>query len=121
MKDTEIFCLAGIYDTWVNKATGEVLNTCSMVTTEANALMAKIHNVKLRMPLILPIECEKNWIDPNLTVEEIKNLMQPIDENLIQAYSISRRITSKTLNPNAPETLERIDYPELRLIDALGA
>ena len=53
LKDEEIFCLAGIYDTWVNKETGELKNTFSIITTEANPLMAKIHNLKLRMPFIL--------------------------------------------------------------------
>lgn len=120
MKDTEIFCLAGIYDTWVNKATGEVLHTCSIVTTEANALMAKIHNVKLRMPLILPQDAERKWIEPNVTEDEIKNLMQPLADDLLEAYTIGKRITSKTLNPNTAETLDRVDYPELSLIDAFG-
>jgi putative SOS response-associated peptidase YedK len=120
MKENEIFCLAGIYDAWINKTSGEVLNTFSIVTTEANALMAKIHNIKLRMPVILPQDAEKKWLEPNLTALEIKNLMTPLDDRLMEAYTISRRITNKTLNPNVPETIERMEYPELSFMDALG-
>ncbi|HKL34297.1 MAG TPA: SOS response-associated peptidase, partial [Tangfeifania sp.] len=36
--------LAGLWNDWTNKETGEVLNTYSIVTTRANSLMAKIHN-----------------------------------------------------------------------------
>ena len=120
MKDNEIFCLAGICDTWMNKTTGEVLNSFTIVTTEANVLMAKIHNIKLRMPVILPQDAEKKWLEPNINALEIKNLMTPLDDRLMEAYTISRRITSRSENPNVPETIERMEYPELSFMDALG-
>jgi len=117
LKDEEIFCLGGIYDEWVNKQSGEIINTFSIVTTEANPLMAKIHNLKLRMPLILSKDKAKDWLVPNLSESDIKSLMKPLDENLMTAYTISKRITSKTENPNSPETLVPYNYPELELID----
>lgn len=49
---------AGLWNDWTDKATGEIINTFSIVTTPGNPMMAKIHNnPKLegpRMPLILP-------------------------------------------------------------------
>ena len=114
LKNEEIFCLGGIYDEWVNKETGEILNTFSIVTTEANPLMQKIHNLKLRMPLIFSKETEKEWLNPDLSENEIKNLMKPLDENLMVAYTISKRITSRTENPNDPDTLIPFIYSELQ-------
>jgi len=57
------FAFAGIYSTWIDKSTGEMLNTYSMITTEANELMAEIHNIKKRMPIILTPENEQLWLN----------------------------------------------------------
>lgn len=117
LKNEELFCLGGIYDSWVDKDSGEIMNTFSIVTTEANGLMAKIHNLKLRMPFILPCSRAREWLNPQLTENEIKALIQPLDERLMAAHTISKRITSRSENPNAPETLVPFEYPELQLLD----
>lgn len=61
-KDQEIFAFAGIYSTWENPQNGEQVNSYSIVTTEANALMSEIHNNKKRMPVILKKEDRENWL-----------------------------------------------------------
>jgi putative SOS response-associated peptidase YedK len=66
----EIFCFAGLYDKWVNRATGEVLKTYTMVTTEANELMQYIHNHKRRMPVILNREDENAWLDKSNNITD---------------------------------------------------
>lgn len=58
----ELFAMAGIYSSWVNPFTGETVDSYSIVTTEANELMAKIHNIKKRMPVILTDKNEKDWL-----------------------------------------------------------
>lgn len=42
----DLFAFAGIYSQWIDTNTGEIRNTYSIVTTEANLLMAEIHNHK---------------------------------------------------------------------------
>jgi putative SOS response-associated peptidase YedK len=76
----EIFCFAGLYDKWVNPATGEVFNTYTMVTSEANELMQYIHNHKKRMPVILNREDEKAWLDP---ANNISDFALPCQAKLI--------------------------------------
>lgn len=66
LPNEELFAFAGIYSSWTNKLTGEVINTYSMVTTEANELMAEVHNTKKRMPVILTKENEQDWLNPNI-------------------------------------------------------
>jgi putative SOS response-associated peptidase YedK len=56
------FALAGLYNTWTDRNSGEMLNTFTILTTEANALMAEIHNTKKRMPVVLSKEQEKYWL-----------------------------------------------------------
>ncbi|PDS22789.1 SOS response-associated peptidase [Flavobacterium branchiophilum] len=58
----DLFAFAGLYSQWINSLTGEVKNTYTIVTTQANDLMAEIHNTKKRMPIILKPEDEDNWL-----------------------------------------------------------
>jgi putative SOS response-associated peptidase YedK len=75
--------------------------------------MSTIHNSKLRMPVILPREYEKDWLNPNLTKEDVLALCQPIADKLMGAHTISKRITSKKEETNVPEVLDVQDYEEL--------
>ena len=67
----EYFFLAGIYQPWLDKETGEVINTFAIVTTKANSYMEKIHNVKKRMPTILTADLAYEWIMDDITEERI--------------------------------------------------
>jgi putative SOS response-associated peptidase YedK len=60
--DADAFALAGLWSEWTDKNTGEVLRTYTILTTEANELMSKIHNSKKRMPVILSTEEETEWL-----------------------------------------------------------
>ena len=113
MREQEIFAMAGIYARWVDKTTGEIINTFSILTTAANPLMARIHNSKERMPVILPEENERDWLNTDLTDEQIKSFFPGIDERKMEAYTISKRITSRTESSNVPEVQEQFEYPEL--------
>ncbi len=59
----ELFAFAGIYSSWTNPNTAEVVDSYSIVTTEANELMAEIHNIKKRMPIILTEQNEQDWLE----------------------------------------------------------
>ena len=61
--DSELFGFAGLYDQWVNKETGEILESCSIVTTDAEGIMKEVHNSKLRMPVTLNIYSMSNWLN----------------------------------------------------------
>lgn len=75
----EIFCFAGLYDKWKNPATGDVLNTYTMVTTEANEVMKYVHNYKQRMPIILNRKDESAWLNP---VNDISDFGYPYESKL---------------------------------------
>ncbi len=61
--DEELFAFAGIYSSWTNPVTSEVIDSYSIVTTEANELMAEVHNIKKRMPVILSPNNEQDWLE----------------------------------------------------------
>lgn len=62
LPDKEAFALGGLYSEWVDKSTGEVINSYTILTTKANKLMSEIHNSKKRMPVILDKSIEKEWL-----------------------------------------------------------
>ena len=109
----EIFSLGCLFDSWKNQETGEIHHTFSVVTTPANPLMEKIHNTKKRMPLIIPADCEKDWISAGLTPSEVSALIRPYDENGLKAVTISQRVNQVKNNRNVPEILNPVTYPEL--------
>lgn len=98
LKDEEIFSMAGIYDTWLDKSTGEVVNTFSIVTTEANSLTDYIHNTKHRMPAILNKEDEEKWLDPKLGKSDIEQLLLPFPADQMDAYVIDNDFLKKPSN-----------------------
>lgn len=69
----ELFAFAGIWSEWVNKETGEIIKSYSIITTEANQLMREIHNSKKRMPVILTKNNENDWLTDK-PVEDFKKV-----------------------------------------------
>jgi putative SOS response-associated peptidase YedK len=113
LKSREAFALAGIWDTWINKQDGTSLNTFSIVTTKANHLLARIHNSKERMPVILKQEFEKKWINNDFDIGDIGSILIPYDESEMEAFPVSRLLSSKSRNTNVPEVMEHYNYDDL--------
>jgi putative SOS response-associated peptidase YedK len=74
----ELFTFAGLYAQWTD-LNGKVLNSYTMVTTQANELMCEIHNTKQRMPIILKPADEKYWLNG----ENYKDFQFPYSNNLV--------------------------------------
>lgn len=69
-QENEIFCFAGLFTKGVNPETGDVLNSFTMVTTQANPMMEYIHNHKKRMPIMLNKDDEMDWLNPLNKIEQ---------------------------------------------------
>ena len=63
LPNSELFSFAGLYDQWIDKHTGEIINSCSIVTTQAKGIMREIHNSKMRMPMIIKINQMEDWLE----------------------------------------------------------
>jgi putative SOS response-associated peptidase YedK len=113
LKDQKPFAFAGIYSHWTDPVSQEVFKTYSILTTEANPLMKRIHNSKERMPVILHPDLERKWLNQDLLPQEIKEIIMPYDDEQMEAHTISRLITSRDQNSNVPGVMEKFDYPEL--------
>lgn len=99
LRDGGIFSMAGLYDTWVTPD-GQKRSTCTVITTEPNALMAPIHN---RMPAILRKEDEALWLrredasaagDAQAMLQALRELLRPFPASEMQAEPVSTAVNS---------------------------
>jgi putative SOS response-associated peptidase YedK len=109
----EAFAMAGIWDTWENKENGIALNTFSIITTEANPLLARIHNTRKRMPVILKKDHEKKWLCNDLETKDIASMLTSYDEHQMEAFPVSRLISGRRVNTNTPAVMAPYSYKEL--------
>jgi putative SOS response-associated peptidase YedK len=61
-----LFALAGLWERW-RTPSGDTLETCVVVTTDANADLQAVHD---RMPLLIPRDAHALWLDPRSSVDE---------------------------------------------------
>jgi putative SOS response-associated peptidase YedK len=77
-KDDDIFSMPGLYATWTDRSTGEIILSYTMLTTAANALLKKVHNGGEhpgRMPLVIERDLENIWLNPASTEKEISEVL----------------------------------------------
>jgi putative SOS response-associated peptidase YedK len=104
----EIFSIAGLFDQWVENNTGEIFNTFSVITTDANELLAVIHNSKKRMPVILNRNDEKKWISHGTSPDEAQALLKPCPSSILKAHTIGDIVNNKSANRNTPEVIRPV-------------
>ena len=86
------FAFAGIWDEWRSSDTDVVLRTCSILTTEANALVARVHD---RMPVILRPEDEDRWVDASTRdPNDLAKLLAPSPASEMDAFAVSTAVNS---------------------------
>ena len=110
---SEYLYVGCVYDYWTDKQSGVITNSFSIITTPANELMEKIHNQKKRMPLILPKQHLSAWLNENTEPELIKKLIKPLDDDSLNAYTVSPLASSIKENRNVSSVLEPYTYDEL--------
>jgi len=99
MKSGEPFALAAIWEGWRHPESGELARTFCVVTTDANELVADIHN---RMPVILPPQAYDRWLS---TIEpDPRDLLVPFPAEPMMMWPISTQV-NKPENDD-PEILE---------------
>ena len=80
------FAFAGLWERW-HPESGEPIDTYTIITTEANELMASIHN---RMPVIVPSDRYRDWLEG----EAPAGLLKPYRADEMEATPVSRAVNS---------------------------
>jgi putative SOS response-associated peptidase YedK len=89
------FAFAGIWDEWANKETGEIVHSFAIITTTANELLQKLPHH--RSPVILDHKQEKKWLNTDLPLADITQLLKPYPAEHMNAYPVDAAIK----NPRA--------------------
>lgn len=105
--DDDAFAFAGLWTTWADRQRGELIESCTIITTTPNELVAPVHD---RMPVILPPELEEPWLDPELEAQEALAFLQPYPAALMKAHVASPLVNSV-----------RNDFPALLTAEAAAA
>jgi putative SOS response-associated peptidase YedK len=86
MKDGSPFGIAGIWENWKDPSTGEWVRTFAIITTDANPLIAEIHD---RMPAILPPSAYTRWLSDE---PDPRDLLTPFPSEPMRIWAISTRV-----------------------------
>jgi putative SOS response-associated peptidase YedK len=87
--DAGLFSLAGLWEAW-HDPRGETVETCTILTTEANELMRPLHD---RMPVILGTESERLWLDPRAGTDALHALLKPYSAERMEAFPVGRWVS----------------------------
>ncbi len=102
LKSGDPFGFAGLWSVWSGPA-DERLETFTIITTDANALCALIHN---RMPVIIAPEDQDVWLDPG--AGDAQALLRPYASDAMQAYPVDTRVGNpRNDDPRLVEPLAR--------------
>ncbi len=103
LKSGEPFAFAGLWERW-KAPSGEVVRSCTIITTTPNAVMERIHN---RMPVMLPSEAEPLWLDQGVQDPEmLMKVLAPFSASKMEAYQVSTLVNSP--KNDVPECIARL-------------
>ena len=99
--DGSFLSMAGLYSYWKPEGTeGRPIPTFTVITTEPNQWMARIHN---RMPVMLPDEQIETWLDPSISNPHIlSGLLKAPPEDFLDCYPVDPKLVNSG----------RVDTPE---------
>lgn len=91
LKSGEMFAMAGLWENWTDKETGEVIHSFTIITTEANDLLKPIHD---RMPVILSPKNEEIWLDNELPTEQLLKVLKPYPADELKVENVSKSVNN---------------------------
>ncbi len=86
----EVFGFAGLWEEWLDKQTGEMLETCTIITTEANEVLKPVHD---RMPVILKPKSYDEWLDAKVKdTSRLQELLKPYPAKEMSSHAVSKSV-----------------------------
>ncbi len=87
LADDGPFALAGLWESWTDKETGESVQSTTIVTTEANEFMSPLHH---RMPVVLEANAAGEWLAGSTELLDDVSAVTPA----LQAWPVDRRVNN---------------------------
>ena len=105
MKDRSVFGFAGLWERWKDKASGQTIQSCTIITTQPNEVCAPIHD---RMPAILAPKDYARWLgEEPADPPHLMMMLKPYPAEVMEAYPVSSRVGS--VKNTEAELFERIE------------
>jgi putative SOS response-associated peptidase YedK len=90
MKDRGLFGFAGLWERWKDKASGEIVRSCAIITTEPNEVCAPIHD---RMPVIVAPEDYGRWLgEEEADPVRLSRMLRPYPAEAMMAFPVDARV-----------------------------
>jgi putative SOS response-associated peptidase YedK len=113
--DGRLLALAGVWARWEYPG-GEVVESCSILTTAANTLMSPIHH---RMPVIIPPVARQRWLTaPAAHAASLVPLLAPAPADLLRMHAVAPAVNS--VGHDGPELIAPIEPPAPRQLGLFG-
>lgn len=92
LKGGDPMAIAGLYESWTNRETGEQVDSCTLLTTEANATVRPVHD---RMPVLLDRRDFELWLDPKTQDPAVVvPLLVPAAPDRFESFAVSDHVNS---------------------------
>ncbi len=92
LKSRAPFGFAGLWDKWTDKQTGQEILSSTIITTDANALIAEVHN---RMPVILNPDHYKIWLsEKEVPDSTLTHCLKPVSAQEMEIFRISTLVNN---------------------------
>jgi putative SOS response-associated peptidase YedK len=93
--------IAGLWDEWQDRSSGETIKSCTMIITEPNNFVAEVHD---RMPVLLSQDQFEPWLRGEAGLEVLK----PAADDLLQRWPVSKRVNSSRAPDDDPTLIDKI-------------
>ncbi len=90
LKEKDVFGFAGLWESWIDQTTGQEIDTCTIITTEANELLKPVHD---RMPVILKSESYEQWLDAKeKDTDKMQKMLVPFPADEMASHAVSKSV-----------------------------
>jgi putative SOS response-associated peptidase YedK len=104
-RDEQLFAFAGLWESWRDEQ-GKSLETCTVITTEANELTSEIHP---RMPAILAPQHYAIWLSDSDTTADLQACLQPFPSESLMMYPVRTLVNSP--RNDTPDCIQPLENP----------
>jgi putative SOS response-associated peptidase YedK len=90
MEDRSMLGFAGLLERWKGRASGQTIQSCTIITTTPNEVCASIHD---RMLAILELKDHARWLCEEPTEPpHLMTVLKPYPATAMEAYPVSTRV-----------------------------
>lgn len=108
MKDNSPYAFAGLWERWREPASGQPLETFTVITTDPNELLAPLHD---RMPVILPQRDYSRWLEPGDPARPPVDLLRPFPAEKMTAWKVNGKVGN--VRNDTPDCMEPAESAQL--------